>query len=66
MEGRITSSIHLSLYLFNLVLDVLSKDLRYSAPDCMFFNGIVLIEKLGKVKSKLELWKEPLEIKGFV
>jgi len=44
--------------MFNLVMEILTKDVKMIIPNCMFFAyGIVLIEKSREeVNSKLAFW----------
>lgn len=48
-------------------MNVLTKGIQKIIPKCMFFvDDLVLIEKSRKaINSKLELWGQSLEIKGF-
>ncbi|KAL5126027.1 hypothetical protein HKD37_02G006127 [Glycine soja] len=57
----------LSLYLFNLVLDAVIKDIQKIIPNCMHFgDDIILIEDSREaINIKLELWRQTLETKGF-
>ena len=57
----------LSPYLFTLVMDELTKDIQEEVPWCMLFaDDIVLIDETREgVNTKLELWRNTLESKGF-
>ncbi|RDX63331.1 Peptidyl-tRNA hydrolase ICT1, mitochondrial, partial [Mucuna pruriens] len=57
----------LSLYLFNLVLEVLTGDMQKIIPNCMLFvDDIVLIEELREpINFKIELWRQILGTKSF-
>ncbi|KAL4204701.1 hypothetical protein AMTRI_Chr01g111220 [Amborella trichopoda] len=54
-------------YFFVLVMDNLTKHLQDEIPWCMLFaDDIVLIEETqNDVNTKLELWRNALESKGF-
>jgi Reverse transcriptase (RNA-dependent DNA polymerase) len=57
----------LSLYIFTLVMDEITKDIQRDIPWCMLFaDDVVLIDdnRIG-VNQKLELWRQTLESKGF-
>lgn len=56
-----------SPYPFNMVLDMLTKDIQKSIPNCMMFaDDIVLIEESWEaVNSKLEIWRKTSESIGF-
>ena len=57
----------LSPYLFALVIDELTKHIQTKVPWCMLFaDDIVLVDETKKgVNTKLELWRNNLEFKGF-
>jgi Reverse transcriptase (RNA-dependent DNA polymerase) len=57
----------LSLYIFTLVMDEITKDIQENIPRCMFFaDDVVLIDE-SKIEEnkKLELWRQTLESKYF-
>ena len=57
----------LSPYLFDLVMDEVTRDIQGDIPWCMLFaDDVVLIDdsRTG-VNRKLELWRQTLESKGF-
>jgi hypothetical protein len=57
----------LSPYLFDLVMDEVTRDIQGDIPWCMLFaNDVVLVDdsRTG-VNRKLELWRRTLESKGF-
>ncbi|XP_052193027.1 uncharacterized protein LOC127801710 [Diospyros lotus] len=68
---KITIGLHqgsaLSLYLFALVMDELTKDIQTEVPWCMLFtDDIVLVDEIKEgVNTKLELWRNNLESKGL-
>ena len=70
-EFPITVGLHqgsaLSLYLFALVMDELTKHIQDDIPWCMLFvDDIVLIDETkSRVNAKLDVWREVLESKGF-
>ena len=70
-EFSITVGLHqgsaLSLYLFALGLDELTKHIQDDIPWCMLFaDDIVLIDETKSgVNAKLDVWREVLESKGF-
>ena len=70
-EFPITVGLHqgsaLSPYLFALVMDELTRELQENIPWCMLFaDDIVLIDETARgVNTKLEMWREALESKGF-
>nr|XP_018633176.1 uncharacterized protein LOC108948481 [Nicotiana tomentosiformis] len=57
----------LSLFLFALALDVLTRNIQGEVLWCMLFaDDIVLIDETrGGVNTKLEVWRQMLESKGF-
>jgi hypothetical protein len=57
----------LSLYLFALVMDEVTRDIQGGIPWCMLFaDDVVLVdESRTVVDQKLELWRRILEAKGF-
>jgi Reverse transcriptase (RNA-dependent DNA polymerase) len=57
----------LNLYIFNLVMDEITKDIQRYIPWCILFvDDVVLIDESGiEVNQKLELWRQTLESKGF-
>ena len=57
----------LSLYLFALIIDELTKHIQDDIPWCMLFtDNIVLIdENKSRVNAKLDVWREILESNGF-
>ena len=57
----------LSPYLFDLVMDEVTRDIQGDIPWCMLFaDDVVLIDdSLAGVNRKLELWMRTLESKGF-
>ena len=57
----------LSPYLFALVMDEVTRDIRGDIPWCMLFaDDVVLVdESQVGVNMKLELWRQTLESKGF-
>jgi hypothetical protein len=57
----------LSLYLFALVMDEVTRDIQDGIPWCMLFaNNVILVdESRTEVDQKLELWRRTLEAKGF-
>ena len=57
----------LSLYLFALVMDKVTRDIQGDISWCMLFaDDVVLVDesRVG-VNRKLELWRQTLESKGF-
>uniref|UniRef100_A0A8I6Z2Z9 Reverse transcriptase domain-containing protein n=1 Tax=Hordeum vulgare subsp. vulgare TaxID=112509 RepID=A0A8I6Z2Z9_HORVV len=57
----------LSPYLFDLVMDEVTRDIQGDIPWCMLFaDDVVLVDdsRTG-VNRKLELWRQTLESKGF-
>jgi hypothetical protein len=57
----------LSPYLFALVMDEITRDIKGGIPWCMLFaDDVVLVdESRTGVDQKLELWRRTLEVKGF-
>ena len=57
----------LSLYLFALVIDEVTRKIQGDIPWCMLFtDDVVLVdESQVEVNRKLELWRQTLESKGF-
>ena len=57
----------LSPYLFNLVVDVLTESIKEEIPKCMLFADdiVLLAESREEINSKLEIWRQTLELKGF-
>ena len=57
----------LSPYIFDLVIDEVTKDIQGDIPWCMLFaDDVVLVDKTRVgVNRKLELWRQTLESKGF-
>ncbi len=57
----------LSPFLFAIVMDELTKTIQDEVPRCMMFaDDIVLVDETRQgVESKLELWRQTLEAKGF-
>uniref|UniRef100_A0A8I6Y751 Reverse transcriptase domain-containing protein n=1 Tax=Hordeum vulgare subsp. vulgare TaxID=112509 RepID=A0A8I6Y751_HORVV len=57
----------LSPYLFDLVMDEVTRDIQGDIPWCMIFaDDVVLVdESRTGVNRKLELWRRTLESKGF-
>ena len=57
----------MSLYLFALVMDEVTRDIQGDIPWCMLFaDDVVLVdESMSGVTQKLELWRQTLESKGF-
>jgi hypothetical protein len=70
-EFPITVGLHqgsaLSPYLFALVMDELTRQFQEDIPWCMMFaDDIVLVDETARgVNTKLEIWREALESKGF-
>ena len=70
-EFSITIGLHqgsaLSLYLFALVMDELTKHIQDDIPWCMLFaDDIVLIDETKSgINARLDIWREILESKGF-
>jgi len=57
----------LSLFLFTMVMDELTKEIQHKVPWCtLFVDAIVLINKTKDgVNPKLERWRDTLEFRGF-
>ena len=57
----------LSPYLFNLVMDVITKDIREEAPWTMMFADDVVLcdETVAGLEEKLERWRNALESRGL-
>nr|XP_009792808.1 PREDICTED: uncharacterized protein LOC104239790 [Nicotiana sylvestris] len=57
----------LSLFLFALAIDVVSRHIQGEVPWCMLFDyDIVLIDEMrSEVNARLEVWRQILESKGF-
>ena len=57
----------LSPYLFNLVVDVLTEPIKEEIPKCMLFADdiVLLAESKKEINSKLEIWRQTLELKGL-
>lgn len=56
----------LSLFLFALVMDVLTQSILDEVAWCFLFtDDVVLIEMRGGVDDKLEVWRKTLKAKGF-
>ncbi|KAL4204097.1 hypothetical protein AMTRI_Chr01g130510 [Amborella trichopoda] len=70
-EFSVTIGLHqgsaLNPYLFVLVMDDLTKHLQDEVSWCMLFaDDIVLIDEArNDINTKLELWRDALESKGF-
>ena len=70
-EFPITIGVHqgsaLSPFLFAIVMDELTRSIQDGIPWCMMFaDDIVLIDETKEgVESKLELWRQTLESRGF-
>ncbi|XP_070008137.1 secreted RxLR effector protein 78-like [Nicotiana sylvestris] len=54
-------------FLFDLVMDVLTRHIQWELPWCMLFaDDIVLIDDMRDgVNAQLEVWRQTLESKGF-
>ena len=57
----------LSPFLFDIVMDELTKAIQDEIPWCMLFaDDIVLVDETrAGVNAKLELWRQALESQGF-
>jgi hypothetical protein len=57
----------LSLYLFALVMDEVTRDIQGGIPWCMLFadDAVLVDESRTRVDQKLELWRRTLEVKCF-
>nr|XP_009631961.1 uncharacterized protein LOC104121628 [Nicotiana tomentosiformis] len=57
----------LSLFLYALALDVLTRHMQREVSWCMLFADdiILLDETRGGVNARLEVWRQTLEFKGF-
>jgi Reverse transcriptase (RNA-dependent DNA polymerase) len=57
----------LSLYIFTLVMNEITKRIQEDIPYCMLFaDDVVLIDESRiRVDKKLELWRQTLESKDF-
>jgi hypothetical protein len=57
----------LSPYLFDLVMDEVTRDIQGDIPWCMLFaDDVVLVDNSRTgVNRKLEIWRKTLESKGF-
>jgi hypothetical protein len=57
----------LNPYLFDLVMDEVTRDIQGDIPWCMLFaDNVVLVDNSRTgVNRKLELWRQTLESKGF-
>ena len=57
----------MSLYLFALVIDEVTRNIQGDIPWCMLFaDDVVLVdESQAGINRKLELWRQTLESKGF-
>ena len=57
----------LSLFLFDVVMDVLTRSIQGEVPWCMLFaDDVVLIDESHRgINDKLEVWRQNLEAKGF-
>jgi len=57
----------LSPFLFTIVINELTKEIQDEVPWCMLFaDDIVLIDETREgLESKLELWRQALESRGF-
>ena len=57
----------LSPYLFNLVVDFLTKPIKEEIPKCMLFADdiVLLAEFREEINYKLKIWRRTLELKGF-
>jgi hypothetical protein len=57
----------LSPYLFALVMDEVTRDIKYGIPWCMLFadDAVLVDESRTGVDQKFELWRRTLEAKGF-
>ncbi|KAF5939493.1 hypothetical protein HYC85_023752 [Camellia sinensis] len=70
-EFPITVGLHqgstLCPYLFALVIDELTRNIQDNVPWCMHFaNDIVFVDETrGGVNTKLAIWREALQSKGF-
>ena len=67
-EFSITIRVHqgftLSLFLFSIIKDEINKSIHEKIPWCMLFaDDIILIDEIKKrVNTKLELWRQTLEV----
>lgn len=57
----------LSPYIFNVVMDVITKDVRDKAPGCMMFADDVVLCSVNReeVGRKLESWRKAMEDRGL-
>ena len=56
----------LSPFIFTVIMEEISKSIWETVPWCMLFaDDIVLVAKTKEANSKLEEWREALEVKGF-
>jgi Reverse transcriptase (RNA-dependent DNA polymerase) len=57
----------LSLYIFTLEMNEITKDIQIDIPWCMLFADDVMLidESRIEVNQKLELWRQTLESKDF-
>ncbi|XP_019237487.1 PREDICTED: uncharacterized protein LOC109217680 [Nicotiana attenuata] len=67
MEMGLYHGSTLSLFLFSIALDMLTRHIQGEVPWCMLFvDDIVLIdESWDKVNASLDVWRQMLESKGF-
>jgi hypothetical protein len=57
----------MSHYLFDLMMNDITKDIQGSIPWCMSFtdNVILVDESMTRVNQKLKLWRRTLKVKYF-
>jgi len=57
----------LSPYLFNVVIDVITQDVRNEAPSCMMFVDDIVLRNTNRteLKRKVESWRKSLEDRGL-
>ena len=61
---RVHQGLTLSLFLFSIIKDEINKSIHEKIPWCMLFaDDIILIDEIKRrVNTKLELWRQTLEV----